>query len=140
VAAREGLLCPIYCLMPDHLHFIWMGLRPDSDQLNGMAFLRTHLKAALAPAKFQHQPHDHVLRDEERKRGAFVKMCFYTLNNPVAAELVSEAGKWPYSGTVTPGYPNLHPLNDDFWPKFWKLYLSAHHTNAGKRQLPPRGS
>jgi len=25
VAARENLVCPIYCLMPDHLHLIWMG-------------------------------------------------------------------------------------------------------------------
>jgi hypothetical protein len=48
-AAREGLLCPTYCLMPDHLHLVWMGLRRDSDQHNGMAFLRRHLEPALAP-------------------------------------------------------------------------------------------
>ena len=35
-AAREGLLCPAYCLMPDHLHFVWMGLRLDTDQRNGI--------------------------------------------------------------------------------------------------------
>src|ERR1041385_8953843 len=58
--AREGLVCPTYCLMPDHLHLIWMGLRLDSDQLNGMAFLRTHLKSALSPNCFQHQAHDHL--------------------------------------------------------------------------------
>ena len=39
-AAREGLLCPAYCLMPDHVHLVWMGLRSDADQMNGMAFLR----------------------------------------------------------------------------------------------------
>ncbi len=33
-AAREGLLCPVYCLMPDHVHFVWMGLRLDTDQIN----------------------------------------------------------------------------------------------------------
>jgi len=48
-AAREGLLCPIYCLMPDHLHLVWMGLRLDSDQVNGMAFLRTYLEPELSP-------------------------------------------------------------------------------------------
>ena len=26
-AAREGLICPTYCFMPDHLHLVWMGLR-----------------------------------------------------------------------------------------------------------------
>ncbi|HEU5126264.1 MAG TPA: hypothetical protein VFW05_19630, partial [Verrucomicrobiae bacterium] len=41
-ATREGLFCPTYCLMPDHLHLVWMGLRLDSDQRNAMAFLRTH--------------------------------------------------------------------------------------------------
>ena len=51
-AAREGLYCPTYCLMPDHLHLVWMGLRLDTDQLNGMAFLRRHLEPALALAKF----------------------------------------------------------------------------------------
>lgn len=30
---RYGLCCPIYCCMPDHLHMLWMGLYPESDQL-----------------------------------------------------------------------------------------------------------
>ena len=30
-AARSHLLCPVYCLMPDHLHLVWMGLRQQSD-------------------------------------------------------------------------------------------------------------
>src|ERR1022692_3132040 len=46
-AAREGLLCPAYCLMPDHLHLVWMGLRRDSDQRNGMKFLRARLGPCL---------------------------------------------------------------------------------------------
>src|ERR1700761_1605584 len=65
-ASREGLLCPTYCLMPDHVHFVWMGLRLDSDQRNGMAFLRRYLELKMASQKFQHQPHDHVLREKER--------------------------------------------------------------------------
>src|SRR5437667_9837852 len=84
-AAREGLLCPAYCLMPDHIHFVWMGLRRNSDQRNGMAFLRTYLEPLLAPAKFQPQAYDHVLREEERKRNAFAQVCFYDLANPVRA-------------------------------------------------------
>ena len=32
-AARSHLLCPAYCLMPDHLRLVWMGLRQQSDQL-----------------------------------------------------------------------------------------------------------
>src|SRR4051812_34867357 len=63
VAAREGLFCPTYCLMPNHVHLIWMGLRFDTDQKNGMAFLRTYLEPHLAPHKFQPQAHDHVLSE-----------------------------------------------------------------------------
>jgi REP element-mobilizing transposase RayT len=39
VAARERLFCPAYCLMPDHMHLLWMGLHKDTDQRNGMSFL-----------------------------------------------------------------------------------------------------
>src|ERR1700722_12866203 len=86
-AAREGLVCPIYCLMPNHIHLVWMGLRKDSDQFNGMVFLRTHLEPELSPARFQPQPQDEVLREEQRKRNAFAKVCFYIAANPVRAEL-----------------------------------------------------
>jgi putative transposase len=136
-AAREGLFCPTYCLMPDHLHLVWMGLRLDSDQLNGMSFLRTHLEPKLAPQKFQHQAHDHVLKAEERRRSAFASVCHYDLENPVRAELAKHPAEWPFMGTVVPGYPKLHPLRDDFWPLFWRLYAQAKHPDAGNIRRPP---
>ena len=89
-AARERLYCPAYCLMPDHLHLVWMGMCRESDQLNAMKFLRTRLEPALgAGSAWQHQPHDHVLREEERKRNAFARFCFYTLANPMRAGLLA---------------------------------------------------
>ncbi len=93
-AVREELFCPASCLMPDHLHLIWMGMRRESDQLNGIKFLRTHVEPALGGVReWQHQPHDHVLREKERICNAFANSCFYTLANPVRAELVkSERG------------------------------------------------
>jgi len=135
-AAREGLLCPVYCLMPDHVHMVWMGLRPDSDQRNGMSFLRTYLEPALAPAKFQPQAHDSVLREREREHGAFAKVCFYILDNPVRAGLVARPKQWRFSGAVVPGYPQLHPLEPDFWEKFWKMYERARHPEAGDIKRP----
>jgi putative transposase len=137
-AAREGLLCPVYCLMPDHLHLIWMGLRPDSDQRNGMAFLRTHLKPALQPCQFQHQAHDHVLKEEERRRNAFARVCHYVLENPLRGELVAHPREWKYGGAVITGYPDLHPLQEEFWPRFWNLHARAKHPDAGKILRPPR--
>lgn len=29
---RYEMLCPTYCLMPDHAHFVWMGIAPTTDQ------------------------------------------------------------------------------------------------------------
>ena len=113
-AAREGLVCPIYCLMPDHLHLVWMGLRLDTDQVNGMAFLRTYLEPALKSAKFQPQAQDNVLREEERKRNAFARVCFYIAANPVRAELMKATDVWPYTGCLVPGYPKLNPVDEDF--------------------------
>ena len=136
-AAREGLFCSTYCLMPDHLHLVWMGLRLDTDQLNGMAFLRTYLEPALAPAKFQPQAHDRVLRAEQRRKNAFAEVCRYDLNNPVRAGLVAEPGAWRFNGAVVPGYPRLHPLEPDYWPTFWKLFAKARHPDAGNIVRPP---
>jgi len=139
-AAREGLICPAYCLMPDHIHLLWMGLRIDSDQRNGMKFLREHLAPVLRPHHFQHQAYDHVLREEERRRGAFAKICFYILANPVRARLIKETEPWPYRGAVVAGYPKLHPLAEDFWPKFWRLFQEFRQPDAGERKLPPRAT
>jgi putative transposase len=136
-AARQGLLCPVYCLMPDHLHLVWMGLRVESDQRNGMAFLRTYLEPALAPQKFQHQAHDHVLKENERRHNAFERACHYILQNPVNAEFVKHPREWEFSGAIVPGYPSLFPLAEDFWPTFWKIYGKVKHPEAGKILRPP---
>jgi REP element-mobilizing transposase RayT len=138
-AVREGLFCPVYCLMPDHIHLVWMGLRYDSNQRNGMKFLREHLGPALRPYRFQHQAHDHVLCEEERKRDAFARVCFYILTNPLRAHLISASEVWPFAGAVVPGYPSLCLSADGFWPLFWKLYLAAREPHAGNLKRPPLG-
>jgi REP element-mobilizing transposase RayT len=136
-AAREGLLCSAYVLMPDHIHLMWMGLRLDSDQINAMTFLRTYLEKALAPARFQPQPHDHVLRAEARRKNAFVITCRYILENPARARLVTEKETWQYLGCILPGYPTLHPTQRDYWPKFWKILAKTRQPNAGQIVRPP---
>jgi putative transposase len=136
-AVREGLACPIYCLMPDHLHLVWMGLRLDSDQINGMAFLRTYLEPELSPAKFQPQPQDEVLREEQRKRNAFAKVCHYIAANPLRAELTGEKEVWPFTGCVVPGYPKLNPLTEDYWSKFWRIFAKLRQPDAGNIKRPP---
>jgi putative transposase len=141
-AAREGLFCPAYVLMPDHIHLVWMGLRVDSDQRNAMKFLRKHLGPALARRaptgiefELQKQSHDSVLREQDRLRGAFAKACFYVLDNPREAGLVPHPRAWRFLGAVVPGYPFLHPLEEDFWELFWKLY--AQHREPMPTEPPP---
>jgi len=129
-AVREGLFCPVYVLVPDHLHLLWMGLRVDSDQRNAMKFLRKHLAVELAwrsptgvEFELQKQSHDSVLREKDRMRGAFEKPCFYLLDNPCRKKLVEHPRDWLHPGAVVPGYPFLHPLAEDFWEQFWKIYM-----------------
>jgi putative transposase len=112
--------------MPDHMHLMWMGLQKSSDQRK---FLRKHLAVELkrlsrigAEFELQKQSYDSVLRDEDRLRGAFAKTCFYVLDNPRRKGLVKHPRDWMFLGAVVPGYPFLHPLAEDFWESFWKLY------------------
>ncbi len=62
---RYGLCCPIFCLMPDHMHFLWLGILDQSDQRVAMKFFRRQLSPVLE--KLQDQPYDHVLREDERQ-------------------------------------------------------------------------
>jgi len=136
-AVREGLFCPAYCLMPDHIHLVWMGLRLDSDQINGICFLRTYLEPLMAPLKFQPQAHDHVLRAEDRRRNAFALGCRYVFENPMRAKLVERVELWKFLGAVVPGYPKLAPTEDTFWKKFWTFYTKERRPDAGNIKRPP---
>jgi len=123
--ARHDLICPIYCLMPDHMHLLWMGVSNDSDQKQAAKFFREHLNPLLARSvpgtRFQKQAYDHVLRQSERGPDAVREMAWYIQQNAVRAELVTAASEWPFLGSMLPGYPTLHPLHEKFWERFWKI-------------------
>ena len=119
--ARYNLVCPVYCLMPDHLHFLWLGCSACSDQQLATRFLRKHLTLLLHPMHLQRQPHDHVLREDERERGAFQSTCFYIQENPVRKDLTKEWSAYPYTGCIVPGYPELDIRSSDFWMRFWRV-------------------
>src|SRR4029077_1642579 len=72
-AFRYALCCPIYCCMPDHLHLLWVGILPICDQLLAARYFRKQLTPILETlgSRFQREPYDHVLREEERERTAF---------------------------------------------------------------------
>jgi len=120
--ARHGLLCPVYCLMSDHLHMIWAGVKVDADQRLAAQFFRKHSNPLLAPRRWQKQPYDHLLREEERKQSAVQKVCHYIIENPVRAALVEAWQDYEFSGAVIPGYPTMNPRLDDYWEKHWRIY------------------
>jgi REP element-mobilizing transposase RayT len=123
---RYGLRCPIYCCMPDHLHLLWIGILDGSDQRNAAKYFRKQLNPILEKlgVRFQIQPYDHVLREEERERAAFETVVEYIARNPERAGLVKADGYrgYPYSGCPVPGYPELALWQDDYWVRFWRVY------------------
>ena len=120
--AREFMCCPAYCLMPDHGHFLFLGYDVRSDQRSAVRWMRREWNQLLAPQKLQHQPFDHVLREEDRSRDAFANVAGYILRNSERAGLVKDWRDWPYAGALFPGYPKLDPRKVHFWEDFWKAY------------------
>lgn len=118
----HDLVCPAYCLMPDHAHVIWMGCSPGSNQQFAAAIFRTSTNRMLAPCEWQKQPFDHVLREDERRRGSFQSTCHYVVENPVRKGLTAHWGDYRFSGALVPGFADLDPRREDFWEIFWKVY------------------
>ncbi len=99
-----------------------------------MKFLREHLGVALEPHRFQHQAHDHVLRENERQRGAFAKICFYILANPMRAELIKSRNRGRSVEPSCRAIQRFIRVPRYFWPTYWKLYAAALAPDAGNRK------
>ncbi len=126
-AYRYSLAAPVYCLMPDHAHVLLVGLSATSDQRHAVAFLRRYTASMFAAvaAAWQKQAFDHVLREEERERGAVATVASYILANPVRAGLCAEMEQWRYSGSLVAGCPGLDWRRPEFWERFWTIYGEA---------------
>ena len=131
--ARYVAFCPVYSLMPDHMHILLHGCGEHSDQRRLVGHLRKSLNARLgAGFELQNQPYDHVLRQEESGPDAFREIAHYIMNNPVRAKLVDLPGVYEFTGSVIPGYPELCCKQDDFWLRYWRVhkYVSARATGG----------
>ncbi len=128
---RYGICCPIFCLMPDHMHLLWLGLLDGADQRLAMKFFRGQLKPVLEKlnVRLQDQPYDHVLRDDERQLTALQNVVEYIARNPERKQLVPLDGfrDYPYSGCLIPGYPDLKPFQPDYWNLFEQLTSQLRH-------------
>lgn len=123
---RYGIGCPVFCLMPDHMHLLWLGILDCADQQTAMKFLRCQLNPILEKlaVRFQSQPYDHVLRDDERQMTALPNVVEYIARNPERKGLVPPDGfrDYPYTGCLVPGYPDLKPFQSGFWDLFNRIY------------------
>lgn len=132
----QMIACPIFCLMPDHIHMIWLGILETSNQKLAMRHLRTRLNQSLGKIGFelQDQPYDHVLKEDERQEKAFMEVCEYIARNPERSGLVGvdEYQKYPFTSCLVPGYPELTPFADDFWTRFDRTV--SHLRRSGIRQ------
>ena len=127
--ARYGVCSPIYCLMPDHLHLLWIGFRADADQRLAMKFFRTQINRVLGTAsscecfKLQKQGYDHVLRDDnERDPDGIGDVAAYIRANPVRGGLCEGSTEYPYAGCMVPGYPDLDIDDEEYWELFWRIF------------------
>ena len=131
--ARYQLACPTYCMMPDHLHLLLLGLDLSSDQRNATKFFKKHFNNLLAPSKnkLQNQSYDHVLRDEEASVDGFAQLAHYILCNPERANLtqIDESLNWPYLGAVVAGFPITNPFDTNFFPWFWETVENQRNKN-----------
>lgn len=128
-AFRYALTCPIYCLMPDHIHMVWIGIDDQTDQLKASKYFRRQIAEPLRKLGFalQHQPYDHVLRDEGRIESAFINIVEYIARNPERKRLVPPDGfrDYKFTGCLIPGHPELNLWQSDFWTRFWRTYSFA---------------
>jgi putative transposase len=140
---RFGLCCPLYCCMPDHIHLLWIGILDSCDQRTAMRYLRRQLNPILEKhsARFQPQPYDHVLREEEREHGAVEEVAEYIARNPERRGLVPQDGyaTYGYTGCLIPGYPELKPFGDGYWDRLWRVYshLVKNGLQVGARDDSP---
>ncbi|GAB5444412.1 MAG: hypothetical protein Fues2KO_47610 [Fuerstiella sp.] len=130
---RGQIACPIYCLMPDHIHLLWNGVARGASQLDTMRRLRVDLGALLKQSgfRFQKRAYDHVLRDDERLPEAIEGLIEYIAHNPERKSLLNEdeSSRYPFTGCLMPGYPRLR-LFTDGWDSLWKVFATLRKTEC----------
>lgn len=142
VAFRDQLACPIFCLMPDHIHLLWCGLTSSVDQRSAMKRFRRDLNACLRRIGFelQRQAYDHVLREEEVERTAVEDLSEYIARNPERKNLVAMDGfrSYPFTSCLLPGFPELSLFADDGWESIWRTLSYLRRTQCFRVSDPKR--
>lgn len=142
VAFRDRIACPIFCLMPDHIHMLWCGLAESTDQRVAMKRLRLNANDCLKRIdhRFQRQPYDHVLREKELEKEAIEGVCDYIARNPERKGLVlnDEYASYSYTSCLLPGFPQIRLFEPTSWDTVWRTISFLKRTQCFRIPDPSR--
>ncbi len=104
---------------------LWLGIDDGSDQLKASEYFRKRLGEPLSKlgVEFQHQPYDHVLKDEERLETEVCNLVEYIARNPERKNLVAadQFKSYPYR-LFGSWLSRAEDMAADFWTRFWRCY------------------
>jgi len=118
-ATSHNFAVHAYCVMPEHLHALAMGLDATSDLL---AFLKTlkqktayEFRGTFHRDLWQKKFYDHILRQKD----SVARVAAYIWMNPVRKGLCKEPQEYPYSGSFTLNWKGETPPGETWVPP-WK--------------------
>ena len=113
----QGFLTDAYCLMPDHLHFLAVGVTPSS---NFLRFVKSFKQKTAyrylqktGSRLWQRNYYDHILRSGEEP----TRVAAYIWLNPVRKGICKDFEKYPYSGSFS---RPAKMLPESSWTPPWK--------------------
>ena len=125
VASRLNVPVHVYCVMPDHVHFLVEGVTAQADVVKFVAQWKQGTGFALRqelPRRFwQKGFYDHVLRRAEDSEA----VAWYIWMNPVRKGLAAKPELYPFSGSLTMEWPRRVAPAEHEWEPPWKDNGSA---------------
>jgi REP element-mobilizing transposase RayT len=112
-SGRYGCSVPIFCLMPDHLHVLMLGLSDASQPKRAMEGFKQKSGEWFAKqwsdVGWQKDFYDRIVRQGE----GYENVARYIALNPVRAGLASDVYEWPYVDSI--GYEFRETIEDAWW-------------------------
>ena len=107
-----------FCVMPDHLHFLVQGLKPDSDLLRFVKAFKIRSSREFAAKNgcelWQKKYYDHILREQE----SMESVAWYIWMNPVRAGMVARPKDYAFVGSFRVKIPDVKELPGAWTPPY----------------------
>ena len=117
-AARHSFDVHAFCVMPDHLHFLVQGVKPDSDLLRFVKAFKIKSSREFAAKHgcelWQKKYYDHILREKE----SMESVAWYIWMNPVRAGIVDRPKDYAFVGSFTMKIPDVTELPETWQPPY----------------------